>query len=1329
MPTLTIVRTKLNRVALFALIIFTLSNWYVLPGFTAYTPAPPDREVTTGDTASGNKANQKSTNKASELVKEDYGNFPLHFEENQGQAARQVKFISRGSGYALLLSSDEAVMIWGSSARRRAARSQLSMRLLGANKDAETEGVDRLPGISNYFVGNDPSKWRTHVPNYAGVQYRGIYPGIDLVYYGNQRRLEYDFWLAPGSHPNMITLQFKGARRLRLNETGDLIISTGEGEVRQLKPSIYQVSGATRQAVAGRYVLKGAGTVGFQVGAYDRDRMLVIDPVIEYATFLGGSGDDRGLGIAADSQGNAYVAGLTTSLDYPTAGRTTTMGGTSDAFVTKLSPDGNLRLWSVYYGGSGSEQARGVSVDAQGDAYITGVTDSMNLPYTTGAYQTLKGSTATPVNNTVTDAFVAKFSADGMRVVYSTYLGGWRPETGDAIAVDAQGCAYVTGNTGSYNSGVASQRTFPTTAGAFQTNYSGGNSAAFVTKLNPAGNGLEYSTFLGGFGNNASSSFGDTAPDDLALGIVVDSAGNAVVTGRTESEKFPVLNAIQPTAGGGLSDAFVTKLNANGTALIFSTFLGGAGEENRTVGAIGIDVNDNVYLTGATNSINFPVNNAIQPSYGGNPENEAFVTKLNGSGALIYSTYLGSSNFKRGFGIAADPVSNVYVTGTNLLRKISANGTTLLYSRTLNGEGRSVALDTRGNIYVTGLTTTVTLAAKCSPGNFCPSSENVAQPNPGGGVRDAFVIKFSTDNHAPLANAGLDQTVNVTAGAGYFTLDGSGSSDSDGDALSYEWKDGGGNVVGTTAQVPLTRGLGPYIFTLTVRDGRGGIASDTVEITVKDQNPPVLNLPGNITVAATTSNGANVSFTVTATDDIDGPVIVTCNPSSPHLFGIVTSTVTCTATDSSGNVASGSFQVTVITPQIGVQTKYIDFERYPGGDGVYGTGDAGEECTVDGQDIGSRYLSMGVTFTLTDGNTPVINDPAIEYVLGSPRTLRPMNVTEYATSPGNQRLLKDFDITFTPGQEVTRVKLTALNADEAWSLIAYDVNGAKILSKKREAGSDRSVRSLELVTNATLGYISRVRVDICNGQDSCGGEGPESFDLLEYDPVVPPSFSNTRFIDFEKTPGTDNILGTADDPNTFADQSISNEYQSIGVNFQLRDGTAPVIHTPSANTIPGSPRTLYPVSVPGGSQTLIQDLIINFAVPVSRVKFAAIDPDEPWDIKVYSTSGALIRTIHEPERGNTAVYVEIQVDPCSAPADLIGRVEIIPTKSSVCCHSGPEFYDQLEFDVADLTAPMTIAKASPGPNAVEWSNLMLASFKSVNPQKMAATSGRRKVNF
>ena len=1283
-----------SHTALFAgflLAIFSAASWQATPGFTTHSPALAGQGIVARDASTSDAAGREKPARPSELsIRETYGDFPLQFEANVGQAPQGVKFVSRGSGYTLSLSPAEAVLTLGGGLGSRGA--SVRMILAGANSALELSGVGRLPGVSNYFIGSDPARWRTNVPNFYGVLYRDVYHGIDLVYYGSRRQLEYDFRLAPGADPRVILLRFEGARGLRLSGQGDLIISTEEGEMRQLKPTLYQEAGGERQEVAGRYVLKGRGGVGFEVGPYDKTRPLVIDPVFEYATFLGGAGDDRGLGVAVDSEGHAYVCGLTTSANFPVRDAAyATMGGTSDAFVAKLSADGKSVLWATYYGGSGNEQARGIAVDAQGNAYITGVTDSGvngvndpgNIPRS-NPLQPAKGS------STFTDAFVAKLSSGGTDLLYSTYLGGWRPDTGDAIAVDSQGSAYVVGNTGSYVHPDTNLRPFPVSPGAFQTNFVGSNSAAFVTKLTPAGNALAYSTFLGGLGRHPGSTFGDTAPDDAALGVAVDAAGRATVFGSTQSDRFPILNAAQPAPGGGVADAFVTKLNEAGTSLIYSTYLGGANDEAHTVGGVAVDSGGSAYVTADTFSSDFPMRNALQPVYSGSNFSDGFLTKLDGSGGLVFSTFVNDNAFRRGRAVAVDAAGYIYVTGVNALKKFNPAGSALLYSKPLGGEGIGVTTDTAGGVYVAGLTTT-TAATRCAPNNFCPT-DGAPQQDPGGGPRDAFVLKFKTDNRAPQADAGDNHTAPVMGTMAQAALDGRGSADPDGDPLTYVWRDSAGNVVGSAAQVsssPLP--LGPHVFTLTATDPYGASDSDDVTVTVIDLTPPVLTLPADITVVATGANGASVTYTVAATDNIDGPITPACSPASGTTFATGTRVVECTATDLSGNTATGSFEVTVLSARDASKNGYIDFERYPGKDGVYGTGDEGEACAQHGDDlltppspsptpVPQRYSGMGVTFTLVGGGTPVVVAKNSPFIAGSPHALKPMTKTDFTSRPTDQSLLKDFDINFD--HDVKRVKISALDADEPWELIAYNEQQSIVARVKYDGGSNTAVRSLEVRGT----YIRRVRVNIRQGDEPCCEGGPEFFDLLEYEPADPAVLTNTRFIDFETTPGADGVQGTGDDEDTSLTQSISDQYAQVGVTFRLADGSAPVIRE-AGFAFSDSPRTLYPVSDPAGSQTQIQNLEVTFTRPVSRVKFYAIDADEAWRVRVFSRAGALIYDNSYGERSsNNPFAVEFRVDPCSSPENLIGKVLIIPTKSSECCHSGPEFYDLLEFDLVDLTA-------------------------------------------
>jgi hypothetical protein len=608
-------------------------------------------------------------------LQEAYGKLPLYFEANQGQTDRQVKFLSRGAHHTLFLSSDEAVLVFTKpktsakdkparvkpEKRKKARQAVLRMSFVGANPKTRAEGKEELPGKANYFIGNDPKKWRPNVPTYARVQYRDLYPGIDLIYYGNQRHLEYDFVVSPGADPNVIRLAFQGAEDVKIDGQGDLILQVSGGEVRLLTPNVYQNINGKKQSIAGRYILQAqrdderltnnvernllAVQVGFQVDAYDASRPLIIDPVLFYSTYLGGSGDEEGDSIAVDDSGNAYVTGFTYSTNFPTTPGAfqTTYGGGTDVFVTKLNPTGSGLVYSTYLGGNDYEEGLGIAVDATGNAYVTGDTASTNFPTTPGAFQTALGGGF--------DAFVTKLDPTGSMLLYSTHLGGSGGAQGFGIAVDAAGNAYVTGVTYGFD--------FPTTGGAFDTSFNGGSSDAFVAKLDPTGSTLLYSTYLGGSGDEAFV-FGS---------IAVDAAGNAYVTSVTSSTNFPTTpGAYHTTFGGGFGDAFVTKLNPLGSALVYSTYLSGSDLDVGTGIALDTLPNPNAYVGGFSSSTDFPTtSNAFQTTFGGGGGFDVFVTKLNPTGsALVYSTYLGGSGGDYGGPIALDtlPNPNAYVVGT-----------------------------------------------------------------------------------------------------------------------------------------------------------------------------------------------------------------------------------------------------------------------------------------------------------------------------------------------------------------------------------------------------------------------------------------------------------------------------------------------------------------------------------------------------------------------------------------------------------------------------------------------------------------------------------------
>ena len=681
-------------------------------------------------------------------VVESYGQLPLSFEANHGQTDPQVNFLSRGNGYTLFLTPTEAVLTLRKAtnlppqhrtgaalateqpeeARAATEPTVLRMKLLGANRDPQVVGLDELAGKSNYFIGHDPKKWQTNVPTYRKVAYKEIYRGIDLIYYGtNQRQLEYDFIVEPGGDPEAITLGFEGADRLEVDAQGNLLLHLSDGEVLFQKPYVYQETNETRQEIAGGYMLNAKNEVTFEVASYDASKSLVIDPVLAYSTYLGGSGSDEGLGIAVDTFGNAYVTGNTLSVDFPTASPLQTLNtGSFDAFVTKLNPGGTALIYSTYLGGTDADEGRSIAVDTFGNAYVTGFTSSADFP-TASPFQAAHGGSR--------DAFVSKLNPAGSALAYSTYLGGSGNDEGFGIAVDPLGNAYVTGTTVSVD--------YPTA-----TPFQGARSAdfdAFVTKLNPAGSALMYSTYLGGNGT------------DSGLDIAVDTVGNSYVTGFTSSTDFPTVSALQ-ASNAGIFDAFVARLNPAGSALMYSTYLGGSSFDRAS--GIAVDTVGNAYVTGRTVSLDFPTANPFQAAHGGGFF-DAFVAKLNPAGStFIYSTYLGGSGpdffgseFEEGRGIAVDAFGNAYVTGNTLsvdfptaspfqttnagsfdayVAKLKPDGSALVYSTYLGGSapdfGRGIAVDSLGNAYLTGRTVSL---------NFPTASP--FQAAHGGGFSDAFV--------------------------------------------------------------------------------------------------------------------------------------------------------------------------------------------------------------------------------------------------------------------------------------------------------------------------------------------------------------------------------------------------------------------------------------------------------------------------------------------------------------------------------------------------------------------------------------------------------------
>jgi hypothetical protein len=668
---------------------------------------------------------------ASDQIQQAYGQLPISFEANVGQSASQVQYLARGSGYALFLTADSAVLSLtqptaasaDGSTPPSAAGIVLAMKLVGADPLARVAGQDPQAGTSNYLIGNDPSQWRTNIANYGQVAYQDVYPGVNLVYHGNQQQLEYDFDVAPGADPNSIRFVVQGADSVGLDDQGNLVLHTANGDALEHAPVLYQTVGGVRQSVGGNFVLLGQDQVGFQVGAYDASLPLTIDPTLGYSSLIGA---DRGYGIVVDSAGNTYITGQKAPPALPSTPGAfqSAFGGVVDAYVTKLNATGTAVLYTTYLGGSGVDRGTAIAVDSAGNAYVTGFTDSLNFPTTAGAVQSTHGS-----DSGNRDAFVAKLNATGTALAYGTYLGGNKYDEGLGIAVDGSGNAYVTGDTQSTD--------FRTTAGALKTvnPSTNGASSAFVAKINATGTALQYSTYLGGSNTGASGN-----------SIAVDAAGNA----------------FQTVFGGGQvgnPDGFVAKLNATGSALTYATYLGGNSLD--VADGIAIDSSGNAYVTGFTFSVNFPTTaGAFQTARavdGGNGNHDAFVAKLNATGsALIYGTFFGGDGNDLAFGLAIDALGNAYIVGdtsstnlplapgelqTNLnglrdafMAELNAKGTGLLYDTYLGGtgseEGFAIAVDGSSNAYVTGYT---------GPADF-PTSTGAFSAGSDGS--NTFVTKF-----------------------------------------------------------------------------------------------------------------------------------------------------------------------------------------------------------------------------------------------------------------------------------------------------------------------------------------------------------------------------------------------------------------------------------------------------------------------------------------------------------------------------------------------------------------------------------------------------------
>ncbi len=700
-----------------------------------------------------------------------YSKIPMSFEPNVGQAAKDVNYVARGQGYSLSLTGSGAVLSLRGNADQvggldiqkgrhinaipeSIATATVSFHLLHAQASPKMQAERTQGSYSNYFIGSDRSKWHSHVPNYGAIRYQNVYQGIDWVLYGNPQQLEYDFVVQPGADPNQIRLGIEGADRLALDNQGDLLIKAKGRVVRQHKPVVYQTIDGTRKLVEGHYEID-AGQVAFNFGDYDRRQVLIIDPTLSYSTYLGGTGDDQAYAIALYSQDgksyDTYVAGYTTSTDFPTASALNSKnGGNYDVFVAKLSADGSSLVYSTYLGGSGNDYAYGIAVDGSGNAYVAGSTTSTDFPISANPAQPTYGGGDS-------DAFVLELQSDGSVLTFSTYLGGSDSDVATAIALDGIGDPVVVGYTESADFPIKN----PLDP---KSSKNSGGQDVFLASFAPDGSSLDRSSYFGGSG------------DDYAFAIALDKFGNAYVAGSTTSTDFhTTTNAAQATHGGGNYDAFVAVL---GSSLLYSTYLGGDGDDFAR--AIALDNNFDAYVAGYTGSTNFPTLNPLQSTLSG--MQNAFVTKIivadsdqQINGRLQYSTYVDGSGYDTANAIAVDSAGNAYIAGDTdstdfpsvnplqaandggydaFITELKGDGSALVYATYLGGSAsdsvNAIALDGAGNAYVAGATHS----------NDFPTAGPL-QSVYGGGSHDAFVAKVTAslsdgtgNNSSPSSGGG-----------------------------------------------------------------------------------------------------------------------------------------------------------------------------------------------------------------------------------------------------------------------------------------------------------------------------------------------------------------------------------------------------------------------------------------------------------------------------------------------------------------------------------------------------------------------------------------------
>lgn len=1041
-----------------------------------------------------------------------YGALPLHFEPNVGQASKDVKFLAHSAGYSLLLTPNEAVLHLSQAQNETQGESKtnstvLRARLEGANLRATIAGQEKQKSYSNYFIGNDPRQWHSGVAHYSRVHYEAVWPGIDLVYYGNQRQLEYDFIVQPGANPGLIRMSWHGADNLYVDNDGNLIAETRLGPVRQHKPVVYQTIAGKRQSVAGRYALAG-NQVSFTLGDYDKKQPLVIDPVLVYSTYLGGGSLEHFnlSDIAVTPNGSAYVAGYTDDTSYPisTGAYQPSRIASHNTVVSRLNYNGRSLVYSTYIGGNQPGEASSIAVDASGNAYIAGSTKATDFPLTPTPGLPYQSNNL----NSKGTGFITKLAADGKSIIYSTYLGGSGSISGDhitALAIDASGQAYVTGDTDSSN--------FPVTAGSYLGSKPAGSSASgFVSRLSANGQSLDFSTFFGG----------SSADQPRALAL---AAGDIFLGGSTSSTDLPG-TPVGNVAGGG-SDAFVARLSGDGQSLRYARYVGGSNDEQGL--GVAADSSGNVWLAGSSKSLNFPLLNELSPE-GSKVEGveTAFLTQLDTNGAPLRSTWLGLSG--KATGVALTSTGQAVVVGqmtsaftpVNPLTEVTTtnasngfiwqlnNSGAVVFSTPLGGTSdeeivSSIALDSADAIYVTGTT----------------RSNNFPVVNPlytsSAFTKSGFISKLTTGPKITLTQSTSTTGLNTNVTLGWQTT-GATSCRWDGEASDVASAASGNRIVTHSS-------VGSYDYTLRCQ-GSNGVSSETLTVKVVaaptvslsiTSSSPVANKVAvgqttTLTWSSTDTNSCSLTLTIPDPDGGDDDVSSSNAESSGNLVfapvsaGTMTYEFICAGSGSS-TVVSTSVVLEIVnkpaltlkaTPTVSPLLKDVAGQNTVTYEWTATNVDA-NQCTASGVLTGTQPVSSTQLVTMTTAGTntltltcvgPTGTDVSKSVSVTVLDPTLPPSIDNFSASPSSMPLYQNATLSWSVSNALT--------------CTAQSDAGAALPSGTGSWTGSKTLSGTAIVTPLTVSLHSYTL--------SCDGPGGNSQQVITVDATMPPPAAVTSLI-------------------------------------------------------------------------------------------------------------------------------------------------------------------------------------------------------------------------